>query len=185
MSHNDHLLVFYSCSNTLNEKWSFGLEIVLVDQYDSIKTQPIFSKIWKCLKGKTFAHGPNSPFRTAQNEMRQQKILVKFPAELRFKPDYLHKVYYVQNFVKIRLWMLDYSEYLTLNKQYSYYEKAKIKTEYSKMLKPPYSRESKLMFSSLNFPSSILYLRESKTIYTCDYDEGNYLVYIKQDLFSQ
>ena len=172
MSHNDNLLVYYSCANTPGDKSFFGLEIILLDEYDSNKTEPIFSKIWRCSKTKSFAYGPNSPFRTAKTAMRQKNVLVKFPAELRFKPDYLLRMYYFQNSAKIRLWMLDYSEYLTLTKQNSHYKYAKIKIDYSAKLKPPYTRESKLKYSSLNFPGSILYMKEIKTIYTCDYDEG-------------
>lgn len=185
LSHNDYLLVFYSCAKAYDQKSFFGLEIVLVDdEHDLNKTQPIFTKIWKCLKSENIQYGPNSPFRSSKQILRQKKVLVKFPDDLRFKPNDRYRTYYFQNFAKIRLWMLDSSVYKISKKNNTYYKQANQKIEYLVKLESPYSRESKLKYICLNFVGNILYMIDSKQIYTCDYEEGNFIVNIDFNLLA-
>ncbi|CAF0704103.1 unnamed protein product [Brachionus calyciflorus] len=148
LEHNDIILISYSLSHNIG-----GLELALdFDLFDHV----VYSKIFNTSQTKRF-------------QVEMEKIVIKFPYQLRCRPDLLNNKYFYQNKIFIRLWMLNRTE--AADKSNFYYKDAKVKTEYSVKLVDPYSRSSKIEKECLSFGSEILFYKELKNVYYCDLEQ--------------
>lgn len=167
LSHGDTCLVRYACTRTR----TIGFDVVLEDREYPNTEQLVYRETWPCVDDEDKGNRKRLLIESYRS------VLVKFPLALRFRPDLLNYDYFPHTYVKIRLWSIDREQLGRLDHHAhvgsDVYARARVRKEYTRAIRPPYSRPSMTTHVCLSFEGSVLYALELRNIYQCPLERGN------------